>query len=239
MRRKKIIELVVATALVLSLSTADTIAIQFIVKIDRIPPFYFDFGSNASVISKLNDSIKFYAYWEDNFWLGNWKFEWNISGNWINDTEQVFENAPKTGWSNLTKIINEPTYEGRTVAFRFHASDLFDYWNSTQEGSFSIISQSPKWSSLGPENGSPVSQGENITLYSFWDDNFNVETAVLELNATGSFTENGSILINSVSGWSNFTINTTGMLGNIYWKIRANDSIGNENVTEVRYFTVS
>ncbi len=91
---------------------------------------------------------------------------------------------------------------------------------------------SPKWSEQS--NSTTLERGGKIILATFWSDNIRVFNATLSTNETGNFKNHTTISINRASGWSNFTwFNNSLSNGTvIVWRIYANDSLNNQNVTD-------
>jgi hypothetical protein len=102
-----------------------------------------------------------------------------------------------------------------------------------------ISSVSPAYSSV-KQDASVVSAGEQVNLSSYWVDNFIVSSVALQTNETGLWLDNGTpITLNNKSGWANFTIDTTGMSGVFYWRLKGLDAVSNSNETLINYFTVN
>jgi len=104
-------------------------------------------------------------------------------------------------------------------------------------------SESPRYSNVG-QNTSEIYPGDAIKLYSFWQDNGLVRYAILATNETGEWENKTSysspLLIGSPSGWSNFTWQNSSISSGttIGWRIYANDSCGNWNVTPINTFRI-
>jgi len=103
---------------------------------------------------------------------------------------------------------------------------------------------SPAYLTVG-QNSTFIFPGKPIKLFAEWKDNGNVSYAILSTNETGYWenkTSYGSPLnVNHFWSWSNFTWqNSSISSGNIIaWRIYANDTAGNWNVTQVNTFTVA
>ncbi len=218
------------------ISFSDIAYIAFQIYIDTIAPNYTSFGSNVSEINKINESILFYSFWNDgeNGLLYKGNFSWNVSG-WKNESYSLYGNK---SWFNVTKVIDNVSWEGKEVYFKFYVRDWSGNYNATEEKSFVIVSKEPNWSDQG-ESSSSVNQGENISLWALFSDNFIVYNATLQFNDTGSWTNNYSKILNCNNCYANFTINTSSMQGTYYWRIIGRDKIGNENATAIESFTVN
>ncbi|MHA1953439.1 MAG: hypothetical protein ACW96U_05800, partial [Candidatus Heimdallarchaeaceae archaeon] len=89
-------------------------------------------------------------------------------------------------------------------------------------------------------NTSSTYTGEPVLIYANWSDNYDLDYAWLSTNETGVWTNYtdgtyGSPIDINLTGsetWSNFTWdNDTFISGVVAWRIYANDSSGNDNVT--------
>jgi hypothetical protein len=109
-----------------------------------------------------------------------------------------------------------------------------------------VDGDAPKYSNNNT-NATSIVTGEPVLIYANWTDNLDLNYSWLWTNETSgngkNYTTNyGSPMdINLTAGqtWSNFTWdNNTFASGVVAWKIYANDSGNNENVTSQGYFTV-
>jgi hypothetical protein len=102
----------------------------------------------------------------------------------------------------------------------------------------------PSYSNVG-QNATFIYPGIPIKLYAYWKDNGNLSYAILSTNETGNWenktTYGSPYFINFFEGWSNFTWQNSSIPSGkvIAWKIYANDSAGNWNVTPVMTFEVA
>ncbi len=234
MRRK-----IVAITILLLFSSAfaqTNGVIEFMVRVDLTSPVYQNFNSNVSQINSINEAIKFYALWSDDWeGLDHYLFEWNISGTYVNEGPYNFDN----GWSNITKIIDNPNYEGEYVVFSFYGYDVNGNFNQTEYKSFTLTNEPPSYSQVSQSDNNPT-EGDIVTISSYWEDNFNLYKAVLQTNFSGSWLDNQTEIINAKNGWANFTWDTTGYGGEtIWWRIVGYDNVTNTNITEEYRFTVS
>ncbi len=108
-----------------------------------------------------------------------------------------------------------------------------------------IEKQPPQYLSYG-QNTSIILPGHAILLYSEWKDNGNLSYAILSTNETGQWknytdgTYNSPLYLNHFWTFANFTWqNPSVSSGTIVgWRIYANDSAGNWNVTPLQTFKV-
>ncbi|MEM7826341.1 MAG: LamG-like jellyroll fold domain-containing protein, partial [Candidatus Aenigmatarchaeota archaeon] len=102
----------------------------------------------------------------------------------------------------------------------------------------------PLYSSQSQNNSNPT-WGEAVLLSAYWKDNGNLSYAILATNETGTWenkTTYGSPLwLNHFQKWSNFTWQNSSVPSGttVAWKIYANDSCGNWNVTQEQTFQVT
>jgi len=235
MTAKKIFAIMAIFAAMASAVAQTNGFVYFRIIIDNKAPKYNVFGANTSTIKEINESIKFFANWSD-FSLDYWIFEWDITGVEENITQESFI----TSWSNLTKTIDNSSWEGMIVSFKFYAKDEYNNWNATDAGQFIVVKKLPVPEELSqsddtPQNGTPVN------LSSYWTDNFEVAYVYLQTNETGVWINNGSpVCINDVAGWANFTYDTTGQLGDRWWRVVGYDVGGspNDNASPIMKFTI-
>lgn len=229
--------LIITAALTLTLplivfaQTNGYISFQF--TIDNSTPIYNSYEINTTTINNLNEEVLLSCHWSDDFGLSYYYFEWNITNSFVNDTQQSFIG----NWSNTTKRIDNPDYEGRNVYLRFYAYDENNNPAATTYQSFSILNKAPEYDSVAQNTSNPV-VGGIVELSSHWTDNFNVNSATLQINTTGTYQDTNTTTLNS-TGWSNFYFDTTGHSGEtFYWRIKASDNVANTNTTTENYFTV-
>ncbi|MFA5303402.1 MAG: hypothetical protein WC393_02610 [Candidatus Nanoarchaeia archaeon] len=224
--------LLISLSFSIQISFSDTKYVEFTIFIDRTAPQYSNETITSELINNSNEEINISAFWTDNHALKNYYYESNITGEFMNSTLKGFSQD----YSNETITVLNKDYEGRTVYYSFYGFDIAGNINSTEYKSFNILSQAPNFSNVS-QSVSEIAQGNNITLSAYWADNFNVKNATLEINDSG-WEEKDSMTLNSSQSWSNFTINTTGLLGSIDWRIKAFDNIGNFNTTNILSFTL-
>ncbi|MFQ6068091.1 MAG: hypothetical protein ACE5KD_00955 [Candidatus Bathyarchaeia archaeon] len=113
-------------------------------------------------------------------------------------------------------------------------------------GVVAVVDTDPPTFSNNNTNTTSIYKGEPILIYANWSDNSNLNYSWLSTNETGAWknytdgTYDSPIDINLTIGetWSNFTWQNTTFVGTVAWKIYANDSAGNENVTGEMTFEV-
>jgi PGF-pre-PGF domain-containing protein len=103
---------------------------------------------------------------------------------------------------------------------------------------------SPKWSNQAQNASTPL-VGAAVSLSAYWTDDYGLSYAILSTNETGSWqnkTANYSspTSLTGTGSWSNFTWqNSSATKGTVVgWRIYANDTSNNWNVTDIMTFTV-
>ncbi|MFH1290479.1 MAG: Ig-like domain-containing protein, partial [Nanoarchaeota archaeon] len=145
-------------------------------------------------------------------------------------------------WENKTGL-SEGTYN-----FYAWINDSAGNLNLTETRTVIVDLTAPNWTNQNQTTkgveGSIVHRGDGANLSAYWGDNYGLSTAWLATNETGVW-ENKTIYSSpqSISGtgavsafnWTNASVN----LGQeVFWKIYANDSAGNLNVTDEMSFTI-
>jgi hypothetical protein len=195
--------------------------------------------AGAPILHSLN--------WTDNVGLSGYIFSWNSSGRWDNATWTTFG---ANTWSNVTNTSNSTA--GLLIQWCFYANDTSNNWNGTScQNPFSYITitgdTSPPQYSYNNSNTTTPFVGDAVLIYANWTDNVDLDWAWLWTNETGTgknWTSGtyGPININltGTQTWSNFTWKNSSVAPGtiVTWKIYANDSAGNENVTGQMTFTV-
>ncbi len=101
----------------------------------------------------------------------------------------------------------------------------------------------PKWSTQSQSTSIP-GIGAQVELSTYWQDDSGLDKVWLSTNETGDWRNYTDIyLINlssTPSGWSNFTWKNSSVSNGtmICWRIYANDTSGNENVTDEQCFEI-
>jgi uncharacterized membrane protein len=97
----------------------------------------------------------------------------------------------------------------------------------------------PNWSQQAQDTDMPA-RGDLVNVSVFWEDNINLSGAVLSVNKTGSWENISNMSLGGSGNWSNFSIDTSGLPAGrvVEWKVYANDSSGNWNVTAESSFTM-
>ncbi|MFQ6118938.1 MAG: DNRLRE domain-containing protein, partial [Methanosarcinales archaeon] len=204
--------------------TSNTIQWNITVK-DIQKPEYSKITSNNSEVG-LPTLLS--AYWTDNVGLDGFNLSTNNSGTWINTSYNL---TGKGNWSNDTIILNSTP--GITIGWRIYARDTSGNWNDTGIQLITTKDTTPPYYSKQGQNKSNPSEGELVKVYAYWTDNIRLASAILATNKSGTWSNESMIAISAQKNWSNFTLDTDGYGGkSIAWKIYANDTSDNWNVTE-------
>jgi PGF-pre-PGF domain-containing protein len=191
--------------------------------------------SNLSYTNTLNLNFTYTPEWNDSITMKNCTLYGNFTGNWVANETNTSELANGTiNWINNT--VDSDGYYLWNI-YCFDNTSQYDYY-------------SPNWTVIvdtveptfenNNSNTSSINSTQPVLIYANWSDDNNLSYAWLSTNETGDWfnytdgTYNSPIDINLTSGetWSNFTWdNNTFESGVVAWKIYANDSAGNENVT--------
>jgi hypothetical protein len=218
---------------------------------DTSSPTYTNNNVNVTTI-KVGDTVLIYAQWNGSIsglayaWL--WTNETGTTGNnyTANYGSPAYMVGNTTTWSNFT-WQNTSVTVGTVVGWKIYANDSVGNENVTSTGTFTIDNTKPQYYS----NGTNVTQGtiaKNTPIYIYfnWTDNVGLGYAWLSTNETGAWVNYSStgrivdINLTSTQTWSNFTWqNTSVSLGQeIAIKIYANDTSGNENVSDSMIWTI-
>jgi len=213
---------------------------------DTTPPTYSLNSTNSTMAgTPVLHSLK----WTDDSALAGYIFSFdNGTGTFVNDSFVIFSGT--TNWSNVTKTINSSG--GVTIRWCVYANDTSNNWNGTSCSSpFSYLTTggadtAPPQFSLNQSNTTSPVLGGAVLLSVNWTDNSDLDYAILETNESGTAqnkTAYGSPFnINLTAGqtWSNFTWQNGSVSSStaVSWRVFANDSSGNWNVTSPMIFTI-
>jgi hypothetical protein len=198
--------------------------------VDTIAPKYWYNVTNNTISDR---PTLFSLNWTDDVGLSGYIFSTNNTGTWVNDSWIAMTGL--ADWSNITKTLNSTV--GAFVQWRVYANDTSDNWNASLVYNLTTIdADTPKYSN---------NQSQLITTYTYtgysnfsviWNDNSgSLHDAYLEHNFTGTL-QNESM----DGSYPTYTYNSTVLpAGDYQFRFVANDSAGNDNATEVRYFTIS
>ena len=171
-------------------------------------------ADNGSPINGYNVSF----YNETGFELG-----WNLTNS--------------TGWASLTFTGNTLGTQ-EIICYIDDYLEIYFYGDEERRENLTVIEVQSPWYDIVGQNASKIHKGEKILFYARWNDNNELDMAWLESNETGSWQNNSLSNPLSLSGsqdWSNFsvTIPMNSTHGSMGWRIYANDTFNNSNVTPV------
>jgi len=156
---------------------------------------------------------------------------------WIsNDSDPTITEA----WSNVTKIINSTV--GCTIRWKVYANDTNNNWNESEIFYLTTTSEDTIPPTYCCNSTNSTLAGTTVSHNLFWQDNVNLTYAIFSFdNCTGSFQNISEMSLSGNSAWSNFTIVINSTVDcKIRWKVYANDSSNNWNVSEIfSYITTS
>ena len=197
---------------------------------------------NASTISQ-NDTIQVSCLVKD-----------STNNSIIPDYVVHFYNATSELGTNATNSSGWATYSYRDTtlgtesitcnitqnASRYYLTDNNNYMSfplTTKEY------QAPWYSNVGPANGTAIHKNDSTNIYALWNDNYLLDKSWLETNETGAWqnktTYGSPATLSGSSSWSNYTwTNPSFTPGRFSWRIYANDSFGNVNVTGTYWLDV-
>ncbi|MEM5814824.1 MAG: hypothetical protein QXD77_03325, partial [Candidatus Aenigmatarchaeota archaeon] len=101
----------------------------------------------------------------------------------------------------------------------------------------------PQWSSMSQNTSTPY-EGDAVLLSAYWADDKGLGTAILSTNETGAWqnktTYGSPMSLSGKTAWSNFTWQNASVTAGttVGWRIYANDSRNQWNVTDIAAFTV-
>jgi hypothetical protein len=166
----------------------------------------------------------------------------------FSDTLVCYGSAPSYT-CNKTKNLGALIQNNEVLKFFFNTTDSAGRTNSsgTQGSPLTATADTatPTYAN-NDDNVTTIRVGDPVLIYAQWTDNQRLAYAWLSTNETGSWvnkTANYSspaYMVGNTTTWSNFTWqNASVATGTVVgWRIYANDSISNENVTSIVTFTV-
>ena len=198
----------------------------------------------------INFTIGWYGYYSGSGGRPTDMLIWNwTSGAWVRGPSV---SASSEGWmsmfmtgANVTNMMNSSSYIIFAVKNSKTASGnqnlLTDYVNITVYAD----AQTPSWQRQSQNNSAPEAGGF-VNLSVIWSDDNALNKATLATNETGAW-QNKTLNYSSVytlSGtsaqavfnWSNASVTNGKVIG---WRVYANDTSGNDNVTNIMTFTVT
>jgi len=162
-------------------------------------------------------------------------------GAWTNNDAHdiIFRFNSSEAWSNVTKTLNSTV--GALVQWKVYANDTSNNWNASDI--FSLVTTDPfppTWSNnkTSPSSPTTYSSGASYQFNITWSDNVALDKALIEHNFTGSSTPHNESFTGSKNGEYYFDVSDLGA-GTYVWRSYANDTSGNQNVTDIMTFTIT
>jgi len=140
---------------------------------------------------------------------------------------QMIKNGGDIWYYEFTPTINDPpgTYTARLIA-----NDTSGNVNSSETTTFNVSDvTAPTWSNNKTNPTSPAAYTTNYQFNVTWQDNIAVDTVQIEHNFTGilvNYSVTGNVSSEYYYNYSSLTV------GSYVWRMYANDTSGNTNVTD-------
>ncbi|MEA3255185.1 MAG: hypothetical protein U9Q22_05075 [Candidatus Altiarchaeota archaeon] len=161
--------------------------------------------------------------------------------------DSVLNQTNETTENNTATIFNVAGIPEGLHNWHVNCSDSINS-NVSETRQFTVDLTPPNWSkqnqTINDIYTKVVHRGESIKLTAYWMDNLQLSHAFLSTNETGGWVNktnySSPAAIEGTGSWSNFTWQNSSIIPgtNVGWRIYANDSAGNINVTGVMNFTV-
>ncbi|RLJ04379.1 MAG: hypothetical protein DRP18_04785, partial [Candidatus Aenigmatarchaeota archaeon] len=150
-----------------------------------------------------------------------------------------------TGWAVFTYIDDTPGQETITCNITKDESCFYEI-NQNNYKQFTLTTKEliePWYSNISSNvTCSPpvVHKGDYVELRTLWHDNFQLDTALLKVNATGVWETASSLQLSGTLYWANFTYQIPSSIepGYLGWRQHANDTFNNQNTTPTQTLEV-
>ncbi len=142
----------------------------------------------------------------------------------------------KDGTTSFSKLS---TVSDGTHQVVLYCNDTRSNVNTTSATYFTVDTTPPQWNSQS-QNATIIPTGGSIKLSAHWTDNIQLSGAILSTNESGSWQNITTSSLSGTSGWNNFTWSNSSVTSGttVAWKIYANDTAGNYNITNTMTFKV-
>ncbi|MFH0961743.1 MAG: hypothetical protein V1820_03610 [archaeon] len=208
------------------------------ITIDTVAPFVIQGTNPLDTFNSSLASVTFDLMGIDNLFLHSLAVYGNWSGGW--GAKSLNSTPLNNTWWNSTLSLPDGYF-----VWGAYAND------SSGNGNFSSANRTLLVDTTAPSYGASLGQntteinvslGEVALLYSYWSDALaGLAGSILSTNETGAFANYTSIALSGSGAWSNFTWTNTTALANgtaVAWRIWANDTLGNWNLTTETIITV-
>jgi len=227
------------------MGTNGTASTPNVVTLDITSPQYSLNNTNVTLTGKY-DTVLIYTYWTDADTLDTTTLETNETGTIENKTiaqhALVTTFTGSSAWSNFT-WSNSSVDVGTVVQWSIYANDTVGNENVTANGTFTIDGTVPTYSgqTQNVTNGTIIVKGMVLNLTVIWNDNLRLDKYwASRYNSTGNSWENDTVTDMTSDNQTDLVVDTSSFASgdNIKFKIFANDSSGNDNVTAEWNYTV-
>jgi hypothetical protein len=177
-----------------------------------------------------------------NLWTSQtWATTAALDTGWLNVTVDILKNLTTYGTGNYQLSLMVHTETSDNIATR----DRTTCYHFLDDAGVQLayLSKPPTWSNQ-QQSTSIVGVGAKVNLSAYWNDDQGLSYAWLATNETGVWENKTSIYLirfnGALSGWSNFTWQNSSIPPGtkVAWRIYANDTDGNINVTDIMIFEV-
>jgi len=142
-----------------------------------------------------------------------------------------------SGWAVWHYTDRSPGTENLTCTISANLTD-YDNLSSPSNASLELVTKEygvPYPTDVG-QSASDIHKLENISFWAYWHDNFQLDSATLQTEETGTLTNStlsSPITLNGTDDWANFTVQypADSLLGYQRWRLFGNDTSGNTNQT--------
>ncbi len=202
------------------------------------PPLYFapTIGTNATGPNPATgEFVKHSGQWSDNVALSGFIFASNYSGAWSNDTWQAFA-ISNNSWSNVSKAL--PSSVG-TFGWKIYANDTSNNWNATPNQTITPVDKAAPQFSAVSQNTSTPSLGTYIRLSFTVSDNIALSGYNFSSNFSGTWQNDSWQPLSGATQAITLDKLAPSAGGAYGWRIYANDTSNNLNVSGQLNFTAS
>jgi len=204
--------------------------------IDANAPQYISYN-NTPLTPNDNQNVACYSHWNDTLGLSYAIIEENATGSFVNHTIAL---SGTDDWGNYT--INASTLEPGTVQCRAYANDTSGNLNLTSAWIFTVNDVAPPIMNISytPNTADALDPGVLINISANVSDNVAVSVVKLQYkNSSDGSWNNYTMIKSGATYYGNFTPTNA---DNYTFKVWANDSAGNINISssttvEVKYDT--
>jgi hypothetical protein len=182
---------------------------------DLIPnTAYSDVSYNTTIAGA---SCKFSSHWTDSSGLSGYKFSWNGTGSWINNTWTTFNNAT-SAWANVTKTLPAAS---TVVGFKWYVNSTANYDTTTSIYTLTTTGAGVNSLTLSTPSDANSTHVKTVT-FSYTPIMFQtIKNSSLWLNSSGTWqnvANNASAVTNNIVN----SISYTFTISAIYiWNIKA------------------